>query len=1213
MARKATTLPPVRLDLPYTQEVVTPHVKWADPFVNGPLRAFFVNGVQDGRTVAELGQRLPLEPRVVSVDWEFAINRFWNPRYFSDRSIWADPADYSLFYEIIEEELARDVSYDLLVMHSIIGWNDIPESLRKRIYARVKGGEGLVLVHPQLGEKEEDKTLWEVSPLINVPGTKLGFRAMGIPPKEAMSGAPWYQAADHYVVNGIPFEAFPYPALQHYRYELGPKSQALVTGVDGVPVIAVKQYGKGRVVALGYHAWNLWPKVDAKPGEVTENFWEYFSTMLLRAMVWAAGKEPQVQVHAVTPSAARYAPGKAAAGKVTVRLSNAAKAAPVSLAVTVSDELRGTEKTQTKTLKLAPGTSEVSLALPAGIPAGGRHFVDVIASVDGKKSDFGTGLYGVRQEARIRKIALDQEAVEGGGTLTGAVKLAGKTAGLTLVAELWDSLGRVLARQEKAARGAAVGIALKCPEARANTGFVKCYLMDGDRRVDQATVRTALTWDRPKAWTDYEVQMPWHHQGLFPWDDLFQQRYEEAGITAAGDPDLSFWLTADIQFHGFGGGWFERLKFAAQRKKYGETRDRKYLMRDGCCFDSDETFRKPIAAALRKGVAAKRKYRPWEVLLCDESAITKYADAFDLCWCDDTLAAFRTWLKGHYRTLDALNAEWGTGYKDWAKVMPITWEAAQKRGNPAPWVDHRLYMNRSFANAFGYATKILRGLDPGALSTVCGTQVPGSHNGCDWSLADYSIDYLQPYGGAAQHEMHRSFNPKIILAGFTGYQRTDIKLEHEIWMRFFHGHAGSAIFWGFTLANPDLVLTEQGHTCQKVFGELRDGGMYRTIRELTRDDDGIALHYSMTSGHVWWVQDGKLEYGDDLEFSDKCSASYKRFMENRLRWGYVLEDAGYQYDWMPYGRLEEGGLKDYRALILPGSIALSDKEVEETKAFVKRGGSLIADVMPGTSDGHGKPRAESPLAELFATGRYGKGRAVLLNEWMSEVPQTERRKKPARRQHARVRRVLEDLGLYPGVTLIGEDGLHPVEVERVSWRDARVEVIGLLREMAGKTKVHRDGTVELIPTTEPQPALPARLRSARRGHWYDLRARKYLGEKQELKTNIFCAVPQMYGILPYKVAGVKLTAPKRAVPGQAVNYALEIKAGGAEMAKHVAIVEVFGPDKRKRRLHSGTAETKNGKAAGSFWLALNDQPGEWKLVVTDNFSGKKAEQMIQVG
>ncbi len=105
----------------------------------------------------------------------------------------------------------------------------------------------------------------------------------------------------------------------------------------------------------------------------------------------------------------------------------------------------------------------------------------------------------------------------------------------------------------------------------------------------------------------------------------------------------------------------------------------------------------------------------------------------------------------------------------------------------------------------------------------------------------------------------------------------------------------------------------------------------------------------------------------------------------------------------------------------------------------------------------------------------------------------------------------------------------------------------------------------------------------------------------------------MYGILPYRVTGVSLTAPEGVARGQAVNYAVEIQAGDAKLAKHVVIIEVIGPDKQKRRIHSTTLETKNGKAAGKFWLALNEQPGKWQISATDNFSGKKAVQTIAVG
>ena len=105
----------------------------------------------------------------------------------------------------------------------------------------------------------------------------------------------------------------------------------------------------------------------------------------------------------------------------------------------------------------------------------------------------------------------------------------------------------------------------------------------------------------------------------------------------------------------------------------------------------------------------------------------------------------------------------------------------------------------------------------------------------------------------------------------------------------------------------------------------------------------------------------------------------------------------------------------------------------------------------------------------------------------------------------------------------------------------------------------------------------------------------------------------MYGILSYPVTGLSLTAPERVGLGETVKYAVQLEAGDAKLAKHVVIIEVLGPDKKKRRLYSGTLETKNGKAAGSFWLALNDQPGEWRITATDNFSGKKAERTVRVG
>ena len=127
--------PPVRMDSSYSREVVTPHVKWADPFVNGPLRPLIVNGMTNGRGVVELMQRLEMEPQVVTIDADFGSNRWWGDRLRNRRihNVDIPPEDYTGTFEILEEELHRPVRYDAIMTHSILGWNHLPASIRRRI------------------------------------------------------------------------------------------------------------------------------------------------------------------------------------------------------------------------------------------------------------------------------------------------------------------------------------------------------------------------------------------------------------------------------------------------------------------------------------------------------------------------------------------------------------------------------------------------------------------------------------------------------------------------------------------------------------------------------------------------------------------------------------------------------------------------------------------------------------------------------------------------------------------------------------------------------------------------------------------------------------------------------------------------------------------------------------------------------------------------
>jgi len=1204
-----TSQKPAKWDIIYSRDLVTPHVKWADPYAYGPIRAFFIASVHEGRTVVELMQRLTLEPRVVSIDPHWDVNRWCIDRYYSDFED-REPKDYQPSYRVLAAELAAKTRWDVLVMHSILGWNHLPAQIKRAIYGRVRRGEGLVLVHPQLGEDEADKSLWELSPIVGVEATKLTSPGAGVDtgyprvPRTAVSGAPWRKAAEHYIVDGIPFEALPYPALQHYRYQLARGAQALATGEAGGPVVAVKEYGKGRVVGLGYHNYGLFPQLRADRGELNENFWEYLFSLLMRSIIWAARREPELRIVAVEPSVRRLSPERAR-GRVQVRLSTSGKPVAARICLTPKDQFGAIAALMEKSVKVTGEGAQATFLLPDLSLPSGRHFVDVMVTANGKRHDWGTATYLARASARVVRVVPDAEAVRVGETLTGRVKLAGQAREMTLVAQLWDQNGRLLSEQVSGVTNPRLArFRVKCPEALSNLGWVKCRLLDRGRFVSEARARLALTAPRRK-WQDYEVVLPWLHGGLWPWTELIEQQYRRAGITSTSDPNWNFPLTVSMHPPGFGVYWFRRHPYLEQKQLYANTGDRNYLARRPC-IHSDE-FRKPVAKALHSGIPPILKYSPLAYYIADESSITCYEDAFDLCWSDATLAEFRKWLGKQYPSLEALNAEWDTRYRSWDRVMPLTWDQAQRRGNPAAWVDHRLFMNRTLAAAFEYARDVARRVDPVGLVTVSGTQLPGSHNGCDWWQVDKIIQYLQPYDVGGQLEMHRSFNPDMILTGFTGYSLFGPPLEHQIWHRFFHNHRGASIFWGYTIVDPDLTLNSQGRSLAKAFGELRGEGICRAVTGLRRQHDGIALHFSMASGHTWWIQDGKLTY-QGMEYGQRTSPSFGRFIRNREGWTQVLEDIGYQYSYLAYEQIEQGELRRgrFKVLVLPGSIALSEKEVAEIQSFVRRGGLLIADVRPGQTDGHGKRLPRPALDDLFAAPRYGRGRALLLDRWLDTYP-GEQRKAAGRALRDLVRETFEHAKVRPRALVRGSAGRYPVGVERVSWRGGAVEVLGLLREPQGEFRAQADGTLQYVERKGFKPLEAVRVALPQEGHWYDLRGHRYLGRRAEIRTNLRGAEPKLYAMLPYQVKGLSLSSSGGARPGELVSYRVKVQTGGARPVRHVVKVEVFGPD-GKKPLYCRNLDTQAGIAEGQFRLALNDPAGPWRLVATDVFSAANAER-----
>jgi len=87
---------------------------------------------------------------------------------------------------------------------------------------------------------------------------------------------------------------------------------------------------------------------------------------------------------------------------------------------------------------------------------------------------------------------------------------------------------------------------------------------------------------------------------------------------------------------------------------------------------------------------------------------------------------------------------------------------------------------------------------------------------------------------------------------------------------------------------------------------------------------------------------------------------YEALLAGRFAFDYVHED-----------RLEPDRLSKYRALLLPNIAMLSDRQSDQIREYVRRGGSIMASFETGLYDENLRPRAEFALADIFGISKAG--------------------------------------------------------------------------------------------------------------------------------------------------------------------------------------------------------------------------------------------------
>jgi len=418
---------------------------------------------------------------------------------------------------------------------------------------------------------------------------------------------------------------------------------------------------------------------------------------------------------------------------------------------------------------------------------------------------------------------------------------------------------------------------------------------------------------------------------------------------------------------------------------------------------------------------------------------------------------------------------------------------------------------------------------------------------------------MQQYTGWNIEDFDRSFYPGMKLTGCTGYGVSRADLALQLWGRLFQGDtAGCVIFWEISCLDPDLTFCRSGRDLGKNFGEIRGGGIARLLSAAKFDSCGIGIHYSYPSFHGTWITDG--------EITDRRNRSraFELFDRGRVAWSRLLEELGYQYEFVSYQQVEAGDLTErgFRLLIMPESVALSEAEAKAIEAFVKQGGVVMTDLWPGLMDEHCKWRGAGRLDKLFgiahqdikpedfqlleagdrirtttaqrgwceghpgiARNAVGKGKAYYLG--YSLAPMVARRRRQPEADEApyldAMGKLMEAAGIAPPAK-VTENGRPASTCEAFHFFAEGAEYFALIRYRGAE-----EGEPEVGGGVPPVPdARAARagklvnIALPRAGHVYDVREKKYLGQTDSLEAALQVGDAKLFALLPYTVENVSV-------------------------------------------------------------------------------------------
>ena len=347
------------------------------------------------------------------------------------------------------------------------------------------------------------------------------------------------------------------------------------------------------------------------------------------------------------------------------------------------------------------------------------------------------------------------------------------------------------------------------------------------------------------------------------------------------------------------------------------------------------------------------------------------------CYCDESKAAFREWMKKKYKTIENINKVWGRMFTDWEDLKPPT-----RHGTYADWMDWFRFWFDSLKEHMQWRYDIIKSVDPDRIVASHSGAVPpflARPNACihNWKLAQpvdvWGTSFAPKFHNWTLGECAGTMDASRSAAGDKpfwisemsggtvykgrGFWKSPATRPKDVrawnWLAIAYG-AKAIMYWCYLTETTGPEAGSFGLV--RLNGDLTDRSLEaKKQNEIIQKYSSVIMDY-MPESQVAILYDPDnssllfaMENGDEL-YSQSHIGYYKAVWKNDVFARYVTYDT--------IDNIKE------KLLIIPMCMTITEKAAEKVRDFVANGGTVICEARTGLFDERGYLQPDIPSRNL---------------------------------------------------------------------------------------------------------------------------------------------------------------------------------------------------------------------------------------------------------